>query len=249
MSCDNPPTEPVVDLSGFSPCCPGAKCLPNALVPADFMDKLDICDGGAGHCIPDKYIETAGFFTNELCNLPGGIEGRCLSTCLPDVAAQADLAPQATCQPNERCIPCCDPFTGEDLGFCGIGCDPGMADGKTCEEDAVVYGTCCGDQGACLPTELIPPEFQENLKPKECGEAQLCTPTEMLDPDFFPSSCQSGPLLSLLLGIDYTGVCLPDCIEVPMDFLLGKGSCNKGEQCIPCEDPLGGGPTGAPGCP
>ena len=39
-----------------------------------------------------------------------------------------------------------------------------MADGKTCEEDAVVYNTCCGDQGSCLPEELIPQEFQENLK-------------------------------------------------------------------------------------
>ena len=51
-----------------------------------------------------------------------------------------------------------------------------------------------------------------------------------------------------LLNEPYEGVCLSKCLVLPMDFLIWSGSCPSTHDCVPCTDPLSGGPTGAPGC-
>jgi hypothetical protein len=231
----------VVDVSIFNPCFEGAHCVPTALIPADFQDMLSLCDGGTGLCVPDELVAYAGFFTPLTCTLPGGVDGRCLSTALPDVAAEMDLAPQLTCAAHELCIPCCDPFSGEDTGACSIGCDTGP-EGGICE---AAYSTCCDGIGTCVPAELVPSDDVDSLNSKGCDSGFLCAPDALTDPLYIPPSCE-GEII--LLGA-YSGVCLPKCIDIPMDFLIWSGTCASNEDCVPCEDPLSGSSTGAPGCP
>jgi hypothetical protein len=237
-SCDNPPLEPVIDVSSFNPCCDGAHCVPHAFVPVQQQDMLDDCDGGTGLCVPDVMIETLGYVPSPHCELPGGIEGRCLSICIPEVAANADLAPQLNCAENERCTPCCNPLDGELTGACDGVCEQGP---EFCD---FTYESCCGGDAKCLPEELIPPDDVEYLVKKTCQEGYLCTPNDLQDPTFVPEPCTG----SILFTNPYSGVCMPKCIQIPFDFLIWKGSCNKGYECVPCLDPLSGEPSGAPGC-
>ena len=245
FSCENMPEEPVVDMSLFAACCDGAHCIPSELLPPELADALEPCPDGVSACIPDLFVETAGFFVPETCTLPGDLEGRCLSTCLPFIADNLDALPQATCPDTERCAPCCDPFTGEDTGACSAGCDTGPA-GGVC---TVAYATCCLDKGEghCIPSELIPTDLQESLDKDTCDASFLCVPDVFQDPDHVPATCtvQIPPFI----GDTFDGVCMPKCLKLPLDELIWSGTCSSVEDCVPCSDPLTGEPTGAPGCP
>lgn len=260
-TCDDPPTEPVIDAAIFPPCCDGAHCVPAEQVPEEERDRLAACDDGAGACVPDAFIETLGVFTLPTCTSIAGIEGRCMSTCLPEIGEQAAVLPQDTCAPTERCVPCCDPFTGEDTGACSQSCDTGPA--QACGEPA--FETCCDDDsGHCIPTEMLPEEAKEGLRP--CGESgggddwggggddwgdggggqeaeSYCVPDVMQDPNFAGAACQG----NMLMG-EYAGVCLPLCLNIQMSFMLDVADCPDGYTCAPCSNPLTGEPTGAPGC-
>ncbi|MBI2893397.1 MAG: hypothetical protein HYY06_07575 [Deltaproteobacteria bacterium] len=262
-TCDDPPTEPVIDAAIFPPCCEGAHCVPADQVPEDQRGRLSECDEGAGACVPDVFIETLGVFTLPTCASIAGIEGRCMSTCLPDIGEQAEMLPEDTCAATERCVPCCDPFTGEDTGACSQSCDTGPA--EACGEPA--FETCCDDDsGHCIPTEMLPEEAKEGLRP--CGEsdgggddwggggggddwggaggeeaASYCVPDVMQDPDFAGAACQGNALMG-----EYAGVCLPLCLNIQMSFMLDTADCPDGYTCAPCTNPLTGEPTGAPGC-
>lgn len=241
-TCDNPPVEPVIDPAVFPGCCDGAHCVPGALVPADQAEMLATCgDGDAGRCVPDIFIETNGIFTAPTCVSIASSEGRCLSACLPDVAAQAANLPQATCAATERCVPCCDPFTGEASGACGQSCDPGPAAECT---GVPAFPACCDDgSGHCIPGEMVPDEQEDNLE--ECDdEASFCVPDVMQDPNFAGMPCVG----ERILGGTYDGVCLPECLDLPLEFTMDEAGCQPGYLCVPCENPLTGEPSGAPGC-
>ncbi|MBI2895648.1 MAG: hypothetical protein HYY06_18975 [Deltaproteobacteria bacterium] len=251
-TCENPPTEPVVDPALFGACCEGAHCVPNALVPADQAAMLASCDDDAGRCIPDELIETSGIYTAPTCSSIVGLEGRCMSTCIPDIQAQASLLPQSTCEATQRCVPCCDPFTGEETGACSIGCDAGPAAACT---GVPAFPTCCDDDsGHCVPAELVPDDQEDNLDECESPEgdddddddapAMLCIPDVMRDPAFAGVRCVG----QQLFGGDYDGVCLPDCLDIPFDFTMDEADCVEGYVCVPCTNPLTGEPSGAPGC-
>lgn len=242
-TCENPPLEPPVDVTLFEPCCDGARCVPGDLVDDELKGSLDVCGGGNDYCVPDDYIAWAGLFTPPTCSLPGDVEGRCLSTCLPLVAEKVDDLPQAECAANARCVPCCDPFTGEDLGVCDSGCDTGPA-GGICE---IAYAPCCEKKGGghCVPEEAVSLEDAESLDTDSCTTGFLCAPDALADPDFVPESC-SGEIPFLA---SYEGVCLPKCLSIPLDILIWSGTCDKTDDCVPCDDPLTGQSTGAPGCP
>ena len=98
--------------------------VPASLVPEDLRDQLATCTGG--FCTPDKFIESAGQGLPESCRSIAGVEGRCLSQCLPEVAGQP-LLPRGGCDADERCVPCYDPTSGSPTmatGACGIAsCD------------------------------------------------------------------------------------------------------------------------------
>jgi len=241
FSCENIPTEPVVDMSQFEPCCDGAHCVPKTAIPGDLVNDLTECSDSEKVCVPDEFVETIGFFIPPTCTMPGGIEGRCLSKCLPVVQESIDLLPQADCLDSQRCVPCCDPFTAENTGACDVGCDVGPADGF-CDFG---YDQCCKGAGHCIPNELIPPDMLESLDGKECSTGMVCTPDVLQDPLYIPPSCTG----QILFTMDYTGVCLSKCLKIPLDFLIWSGSCSSNYDCVPCVDPLSGESTGAPGCP
>lgn len=245
LSCENPPTEPMVDPSIFPACCDGAHCVPGAIVPADQAAQLGDCgDDGTGKCVPDTAIESNGFFTAPTCSSLGGAEGRCLSTCLPDVAAQAANLPQATCAATERCVPCCDPFTGQDSGACRVGCDTGPAAECT---GVPAFETCCDDSsGHCIPGDLVPDEQESNLDSCDTadGSQAFCVPDVMQDPAFAGAACVGEPLF----GDPYDGVCLPECLHIPLAFTMDQATCPDTYLCVPCTNPLTGEPSGAPGC-
>lgn len=238
-SCENPPTGPAVDPATFPACCEGAHCVPSAVVPAKDAANLSTCEGG--YCLPDLFIETQGFFTPATCESIAGVEGRCLSTCLPAIAEQADRLPQAGCAASERCAPCCDPFEGSDTGACTNGCDTGPA--STCTGEPA-FAPCCDDlSGFCIPAELVPDEQEENLQ--DCDGGAQCVPEEMLDEGWEGDPCYA---YSFVTG-EYAGVCLPECLDFGFfGFALDRGDCPDMYMCAPCTDPLTGGSTGAPGC-
>ena len=72
----------------------------------------------------------------------------------------------------------------------------------------------------------------------------VCVPDQFLEAFHEPPRCQA----TGGLGLDYEGVCLPRCLDMPYEMFLGVGGCGAAELCMPCTDRLSGRPTGAPGC-
>ena len=102
------------------------ECAPASLVPPGQQSLFASCDSGAGICAPDPIITTADNFVPSSCTSIGGVEGRCLSTCLPFVQAQANVLPTDVCASDERCVPCYDPTASDPTaptGACSFGCD------------------------------------------------------------------------------------------------------------------------------
>ena len=240
--CENPPTQPIPIPPGLSQCCAGAHCLPKAAVPPENHDMLAGCDNNTGLCVPDSMIQSGGVIPPAICTSVGGVEGRCLSTCIPDVAEKASYLPADICATNERCTPCCDPFTGESTGACDQTCDVGPPEG-TCGDP--IFPSCCGGTAHCVEKSLVPTEKQKNVKKCKGEHKELvCVPDEMQDPNFQGSPCVGNPLF----GDAYVGVCLSDCLKIPFKITMVKGNCQNGYICVKCFGPFGGS-TGAPGCP
>ena len=233
----------VIDPTIFPECCPGAHCVPQGLVPPEQSALLDKCgDQSSGYCVPGKLIASGGLYKPPTCVSIGGSEGRCMSTCIPGIAEKAKDLPLDICSAGEVCAPCCDPFTGESTGACSASkCDTGPANG-VCGE--VLFKPCCGGavEGHCIAPDAIPADKHGNLE--ECDGGLLCVPDEMQDLSYKGSPCYGN---ILFIG-DYFGVCLPDCLKLPAEFMLDKSGCGPGYVCAPYKDPFFGSPTGAPGC-
>ena len=239
-SCENMPTTSVVDPETFPSCGTAAHCLPAGLVTEEEQQNLAPCD--TGFCVPDLMIASGGFFVPESCTSLGGAEGRCLNTVLPAVADLAGVLPVEGCEPYERCAPCCDPMLGGSSGVCEQGCDVGPA--EVCDEQPS-YSECCGGMGHCIDPEVVPDDFEGSLaKCKGEDKGLLCVPDAMHSADYAGMPCDGN---SLLLG-EYDGVCLPTCLDIFLEISFDKGPCPVDHMCVPCEDPLLGNPTGAPGC-
>lgn len=245
-TCDDPSTcnyeancPPVFDPSTLPTCGADAHCLSSSLItdPAE-ASKLGACPTDAtALCVPDAFIRTGGKFTPATCKSVGDAEGRCLSTVLPAVAAQAALLPQDTCADAERCAPCFDPLTGDPTGACSLACDTGPTSQPT------TLATCCHQRAHCVPTSSIPDDQQSNLDNDSCDDDQLCVPDQLINADPI-DTCAAN---SFILG-DYTGVCLSDCLHFGIEAIaLAQGDCGSHLKCAPCE--FNGQPTGAPGCP
>ncbi len=233
----DPNTLPLCGTAG------GAHCLGKELVPAALQSQLAACPTGL--CVPDDFIRTGGNFIPATCRSIAGVEGRCLHGDLPQVAVQKASLPTSTCLPYERCAPCFDPVTGQATGACQQSCDPGP------REPAQVFRGCCpmGNQyyGRCIPSALIPPnQDKDYLDDEACGEGSgvFCVPAEMVPTTFVPTKCQGSGLFG-----SYGGVCLSNCLDFGIEALaLSRGTCDSIHTCVPCIDPLSGGPSGAPGC-
>jgi len=226
-----PPIDP--DLLPDCDLCEGAKCVPTSFVPEDQRALLADC-GEDGLCVPIDLVETGGEVLLATCSSVGGAEGRCVSLCLPDAAAQADLLPDEGCRSGEVCVPCYDPTTGEDTGACTQGCDPGPSDPPPTIE------SCCGGLGACLGADVVPADQADLLGPDTCSmDGTLCVPSDLADPTFTPPTCRS--------VADAEGRCVPACLPSVADQadLLPRADCAEGHLCAPCFDPTTGEDTGA----
>lgn len=267
QSCDPGPTKkpvvltcpydgpPVIDPKKFPACkpaCGGAHCIPDAFVPDAQKDLLASCPGG--YCLPDDLTAGAGFAVPDTCKSTAGAEGRCVSTCLPQIAAQKDMLPQSTCAANERCAPCFNP-TGVNpklsTGACDTACDK--------PKEAPLVLTCpwkgppvvdpsklpacapaCG--GAhCVPFYAVPAAQQASLSVCPGG---YCVPDTVSSTggNFVPKTCAPLPGFP-----DAEGRCISSCLKSVADQAasLVQDACDAGELCVPCTDPVTGKDTGA----
>jgi len=227
---------PIIDPASFSACttCGGAHCVPNALVPAAFADRLGACDTTA-KCVPDEFIVSAGNTIPDTCVSVAGAEGRCLSRCLPEVIEQEALLPQSTCAATAACVPCFNPLDGLETGACGLSCDPGPT------QPPVVLPKCCDGRGTCVPPEAAgdqADQLGEDTCPEDGG--LLCAPDDIIAGTFVAAPCTTGGLI----GGGAPGACLPDCLGAVDTILVSQGTCVDGYKCAPCEGPFGG-DTGA----
>lgn len=236
-SCERPGQIALKDLSSFEPCssCPNARCVPSAAVIMEGADKLGLCADGQGKCVPDKYLETGGFFLLQHCVSLQGAEGRCLSTCIPEVAVQKDRLPRDICAEDERCAPCYDPTNGQDTKSCRAGCDQGPT------QPVVRFASCCQQSGMCVPSHIIESDVASQLGAEECTEPNaLCVPNAYYDvKGFVPPTCNA------MGGAE--GRCIATCIPLvakQADRLV-KDTCSDGSLCVPCFDPISGADTGA----
>ncbi|MCB9597819.1 MAG: hypothetical protein H6719_34195 [Sandaracinaceae bacterium] len=231
---DCEPIPPPIAPSLLPECtlCANARCVPVSFVPEGQRDLLADCDD-ANKCVPDLLIETGGNVTLASCRSINDSEGRCVSTCIPSAAAQADLLPTAGCDTGEVCVPCYDPTTGEDTGACTLGCDTGPT------EPPVMFAGCCGDLGSCVPADVVPEDQRSLLGMDTCAEGALCAPATLIDPTARPEACRS--------IADAEGRCLPACLPdvAAQADLLPQGTCMDAHLCVPCYDPTTGEATGS----
>jgi hypothetical protein len=268
LACDKPakpPTiltcpytgAPIIDPSVFpacSPACAGAHCVPSSLVPMADQSQLAACPGG--FCAPDSITQTAGEGVPPTCTSVAGAEGRCLSTCLPEIASEASILPQSTCAAGELCAPCYNPVAENPrapTGACNLGCDK-PAQPPTILNcpwtgppvlDPTTLPACDGSgcSGAhCLPAAEVPTAVQSQLA--SCnGGAGFCTPDTIISTgdNFIPTSCDPFP------GSGAPGRCLSDCLPavIKEESTLVQSTCGAGQYCVPCNDPFTGASTGA----
>ncbi|HMJ10278.1 MAG TPA: hypothetical protein VK524_02675 [Polyangiaceae bacterium] len=258
QNCPDTPASPL-PLDSFPSCgtstCTAAHCIPTALIPPTINQALlGRCSDGSTVCVPDDLSTRLGKFRLKDCTSLLGAEGRCVSTCIPQVNGLMDVLPRATCGDNERCAPCFNPNDGTATGACGLGCDPGPSAQTT--SNPIVFKKCQNGLGVCAPSSVIPLVLQTQLLPDVCSTGELCAPaqkTQSLKYNF-PSCQPSNPLVAILAGIGpngQTGGCVPAFLADNNPFEGGfmlQDTCLTGEKCAPCNNPLRGlVPTGA--CP
>jgi hypothetical protein len=232
-----------MDLAKGYPKCPAAVCPAQDSVcvgigtlevnaPPETVAALPDCDATT-KCVPELLVNTMGRFIAKTCRSLNGAEGRCLSSCIPQVSAQATQLPKDSCADGELCAPCFDPRTGEMTAACTQGCDPGPV------EPPKPFTECCDGAGLCV-TAALAGDQAASLEAGSCtGDGELCAPRELTDPTFKAVSCRSIN--------DSEGRCLSVCLGTvaeQLDQLPGEG-CDDDERCAPCFDPRTGEDTGA----
>jgi hypothetical protein len=231
---------PRVSARTFDACCgERARCVPHELVPRDLENALEHvgrldCIEHDALCIPESWLDREPP-PPAACRAPGDLEGRCLLACLPDVAQRLDGLAQASCDEDERCVPCYDPRTGEASGACATSLDQP-------QEEPKVFGACCGDRAMCVPREILAQAGTDRLElfgQDSCADAEsLCAPTRWLDNEK-PAACRAPG--------DLEGRCIPECLPAVAAQLDGlrPSTCDAGERCVPCFDPVHGTESGA----
>jgi hypothetical protein len=222
----NPTELPACDNGG----CTGAHCLPSAVVPLAEAGMLAICGSGstAGYCTPDTFIVGGGESVPSSCKpFAGSGEGRCLSACIPQIAAQAGQLQEVTCSSNELCAPCADPFTGASTGACTTACD------KPAQPPFTFPGCCTGAglPSTCVPTYEVPSSQASSLNQDVCPNNFSCVPDEYL-----PAPHNAGhPIWTCTGPLGGAAACVNDCaVNIPTSWLFGQGSCPNGYKCVSC---------------
>lgn len=226
-------------------------CVPTSFLPNDPAQLALLSDCADGKCVPEKFVLSFNQFDLVNCTSVNGFEGRCVSECLPSVAAQADFLPTEGCGVGERCAPCFDPFTGEPTGACGLSCD----DPATSTPEDSTFTECCVGLGGgnCLPSSLAG-AAGDMLDTSECEAAgepgNVCVPTivyqQVTAQGFFQGAPCDVDTVIVFTGTSNEGACLPRCIpevaaQVQMiedqdEFGLTdvQQDCPDGFACLPC---------------
>lgn len=201
LSCCGPTLQVQCHLATNTPCdnvCAHSWCLPLSIATAAGIDPgqlaalrdCPVADGQeAAKCVPEALGESLGQVLFKTCTSIAGSEGRCVPSCLNQVADLSKYLPTSPdCLPSETCAPCYDPRTGKATGACSVGCDPGPA------QPPVVFEPCCpvGDggtdggktfSGICVPktlVESVAPGAIPILGGTGCSQANnLCVPASL----------------------------------------------------------------------
>ena len=133
--CNVGPCDPTADASGAASswaaciksepasnaqeemCCGGlGSCFQSGALPSSQVGQLatDTCPSKGQVCVP-RDLAVPGYVPPR-CEAPGGLEGRCLSDCLPVVSERATQLAEAGCAPTTRCAPCYAPLSGTATG-------------------------------------------------------------------------------------------------------------------------------------
>jgi hypothetical protein len=166
--------------------CPFGSCVPASQVPTQAAG-LPNCSNPTDKCMPRFLIETLGNVRFKSCRSVGSVEGRCLPSCLPIVSGEPLPLPQDDCLASERCVPCFNPLDGRDNGVCNYQCDPGP------QREPVIFPGCCGSDGVCLSTDLLPVQDRPRLRRESCGANSLCAPKDPSSQSFPCEVRESGP--------------------------------------------------------
>lgn len=253
-TCDNPgdPIDPSI-----LPTCPnacGGRCVPKQLLPDPndpSIAMLGECAPGSGDlCVPEEIVVTKGLYVPDTCDWYG-LEGRCMSLCIPSIAekAQDGTLVQGSCAENHVCAPCFDPITDESTGACTLTCDAGPDPAKPHDLPA-----CCDGMGTCVPKALAGAQADQ-LGQDACPDnsGMVCAPNDLMPGSgFVPQDCT--PEFNFIELADpghAYGKCLPGCIPgLDSFFLNDTGECGDGYKCAPCWQPgfFSDDETGAPGC-
>jgi len=271
-SCDAPPAVepdychldykrfPAADLSKLEACpasvcaAGGAHCIGTTTIPEDQRDKLADCNA-TSKCVPDEILVSAGNAVPRECRANGGVEGRCQSLCLPEVAKNADLLEPDNCDPGQVCVPCFDPSNeNKETGACTSSkCDsPKEAPENLCELDYKMHPLADPERLPVCPASICPsgnahcvnignPNEQQK-KLAGCGDGSSCVPDAFIltGGNVPPRKCSAfdgkaeGRCQSL---------CVPDVAK--QKDILTRDVCEADELCAPCFDPRTGEDTGA----
>lgn len=236
-------------VDAFPQCCNSrGVVIPEWLIPGDFQSRLGKDPATGGLCVPKEFA-TDGNYTPPVCKSLFGLNGVCLSECLPEIANAEVPLPQSTCAAGSRCAPCQDPRTEADTGACEFGalaCHPPPKIGK-CQVfepnmDLSPYTPCCTAQGGrahCAPAALVPENQKKDVELCPDGNS-YCVPDDILAAGgrFQPKTCRA-------MGRE--GRCISICVKSVKDQLdmLSSDGCAADEVCAPCYDPRTGQGTGA----
>ena len=222
-----------------------------ANTPASLQALLAPCSGG-GFCTPDTVIASADNFVPPSCVSIAGAEGRCVSTCLPWVAARAALLPKVGCAAGTVCAPCFDPLATDPTtptGACSLGCDvPSQPPTTlTCPWsgppvlDPTTLPTCGCNGAHCLPAAGVPVGVQSMLNTCAGG---FCTPDTIIKSGGNGAAISCAPYAGVTTAAG--GRCVSSCLPVvAQNPTLETSSCATGTKCAPCADPFTGADTGA----
>jgi hypothetical protein len=229
----------------FERCCGGSgSCVPEAALLGSLsveerarLGTAECGEESQALCVPDALLTEEARAPS--CRAAGDLEGRCLPSCLPEVARQAERLQQRDCDREQRCVPCYDPITGADTRACRSGKDKPR-------ERARGYERCCGAVGAqlgtCLPVELLSTSQLDALPLDSCRHpGTRCAPSELLDPEPRLATCS----VQGLVVASSPGLCLAECfLPTALRFFTPRASCTAPRRCVPCAN-LG---VDQPGC-
>lgn len=251
-----PCAKPVsIPFQSLAPCkmtgCSNAHCVPTNLIPPSApIDLLGSCDEST-KCVPDDYVITFAQFLAKKCTSLGGAEGRCISTCIPQVNGLMDALPVDVCDQTERCAPCINPNDGTDTHACNVGCDTGPAPGAA----PVLFTQCAGGRGRCVPSSIVPAALVPNVPVDSCTQpGYVCAPlekTQDIKHNFQACTPCNGfvQVLATPGPNGQKGGCVPPYLANFIEgVFLAQDNCPSGDLCAPCNNPLTlDQPTGA--CP